>query len=325
MLLTRRSFLASSAGVGALALPGRVSAQAPLNLRMSITATEADPLFAAARRFAQKVAERTAGRIAITPFAGTQIGGEQQQFEALKLGVSQIAAVGLNGSDAFLSMFLPYVFRDMDHQGKVIDGPLGQPWKDDLLARQRVRFFGHAYQNPRQLTASRSVRVPADVVGLKIRVPQLPALVETWKALGAIPTPMGVNEIFMALQQRVVDAQENPIEQIINNSFYEVQKYLVLLDYSRPVISVMANDAAWRRIEPSDQEILADAWRTERESHKTELQASEKERVEFVRGKGLEIITPDVAAFREATKRVAQTLGEKSWGTGVYEKIVATA
>jgi tripartite ATP-independent transporter DctP family solute receptor len=324
MLLTRRTFLALS-GACSLSLAGRTMAQAPLNLRMSITATEADPLFAAAQRFAQLVGQRTNGRIAIVPFPGTQIGGEQQQFEALKLGTTQIAAVGLNGSDAFLAMFLPYVFRDMEHQGRVIDGSIAQPWKDELLTKHRVHFFGHAYQNPRQLTANRPVRTPSDVAGLKIRVPQLPALLETWKALGAIPTPMGVTEVFMALQQRVVDAQENPIEQIINNSFYEVQKYLVLLNYSRPVISVMANDAAWQRISAPDRQIMTDTWREARESHKSELQASERDRIEFVRSKGVEVINPDVAAFKEATAKVAQTLGEKAWGSGTYDRIVGTA
>ena len=309
--------------LGATAPPARAQGAQPLSLRMSVTATQADPLFAAAQKFAKLVDERTSGRVKIAPFPGTELGGERDQLEAVKLGTTQVAAVGLNGSNKFLAMFLPYVFRDMEHQGKVIDSPIAQPWKDEILKQQGLHFFGHAYQNPRHLTtANRAVHVPADVKGLKIRVPELPALLETWKGLGANPTPIPVTEIFMALKQGTVEAQENPIEQIINNSFYEVQKYLILLGYSRPVISVMMNDRAWQQLTPAERQIAANAWAEVRDEHAAAIRADEQKRIAFVKSKGVIVIEPDVAAFREATRDVARRLAQATWGAGVYERVV---
>lgn len=303
---------------------GATQAQEALELRMSVTATQVDPLFAAAERAAERIAQRTEGRVKITPFAGTQLGGEREQLEAVKLGTTQIAAVGINGSNSFLAMFAPYLFRDMDHQGRVIDSAIAQPWKDEILKQQGLRFIGYAYQNPRHLTSNREVRVPADVDGLRIRVPQLPVLLETWKIMGANPVPMGVTEVFLALKQGVVDAQENPIEQIINNSFYEAQDYLVLLGYSRPVISVLMSDKVWQRISPADQKIIVDTFAEAREEHKREIQADEQKRIDFVQSKGVTVIEPDIAAFRAATASVAKSFGDKVWGPGVYEQIVNT-
>jgi TRAP-type C4-dicarboxylate transport system substrate-binding protein len=116
----------------------------------------------------------------------------------------------------------PFMFRSYDHLQKVLDGEVGREIEERMRVNRGIHFISYWFRGPRYLTTTnRIVRSPEDLEGLKLRVPELPTYIKSWKVFGANPTPIGYSDMFMALKQGVVDGQENPLEVIYPSHLYE--------------------------------------------------------------------------------------------------------
>ncbi|MCG0278170.1 MAG: TRAP transporter substrate-binding protein [Thermanaeromonas sp.] len=214
-----------------------------------------------AQRFAELIKERTSGRIQITVYPDGQLGkGERELLEALQQGTIDIY-VGSTGpiggfSPSMLIVDIPFLFRDYEHVDKVLDGPIGRQLLDDLEKAnlKGLAFWENGFRN---LTNSkRPVRTPEDAKGLKIRTMENPVHITAWKALGVNPTPMPWAEVYGALQQRVVDGQENPLPVILDSKLYEVQKYLAMTQHVYSPAPIIMSLKTWQSLSKEDQELL---------------------------------------------------------------------
>lgn len=321
-----RSVIALCAGFFFFLLASLASAQQPVIMKWGIVVPPEHPFVLGMKKTAETVAQKTNNRIQIQVFPAAQLGTGKDMIEAVVFGsqamVTEGAAMFSQWSPRLSIMEAPYIFRDVDHMYKAMKGPIGQDMQDELAAKRGLRSLGVVYYGVRHLTANKEVHTPADVRGLKLRVPEVPLYLEMARAWGANPTPMAISELYLALKQGTVDAQENPIPTINSGKFYEVQKYLILTGHIMVPQFHAISDKLWQSLSPGDQKILQDAV-DEGISFANDLVIKQEQSLadEFKK-KGMQVITPDVEAFRKASMTAIAKLEEK-WGKGLYEKIAA--
>lgn len=277
------------------------------------------------QKFAKLVDERTGGAVKVAVFPGGSLGGEKDVLEGMRVGSVHMSLIGLTLMPFLDAIWGPYVFRDNEHAKKVLQGEIGQGWKDRVLKESGgLRLIDYVYFGPRQLTTKATpAETPAQLKGVKIRVMEAPIYLATWKALGANPVPMAWPEVFTGLQQGTIDAQENPYELIVSNSLYEVQKYVIATEHVRPWRFLLMNDNAFKLMSADQQKIFTDTWKEIGQQIEDEYVSKEKEYIDTLKAKGMVFIKPDLEAYRTATKDVWRNFMPKVWGPGVYEKIEA--
>jgi len=291
-------------------------------LRSADVVELASPYTIGMNKFAEMVKERTKGEVQIAHFPGGQLGSDAAIAEGVKLGNIDMAIVGTIGSKVAEVFYLPFVFKDAEHQRKVLNGSVGERIAKRIEDETKLKLLGMFYFAPRQLTTTkREVRKPEDVKGLKIRVPLLPPMVSTWKALGASPTPIAFTELFTALQQGVVEAQENPYQIIYDSSFFDVQKYLIETNHCIPVRFFIINQDLWKGLGPSNQKAFVEAWKEVSLFVEKMYMEKDEDYRKKLREKGMIFVKPDVDAFRKTTENVWKEFAPQAWGPGVYEEI----
>jgi tripartite ATP-independent transporter DctP family solute receptor len=280
-------------------------------------------------RIAADLKQKSNGRIVIQAFPGGQLGGSRDMIDAVANGVQQVVTEGAANFGAWVPSIslaeAPYVWRDAAHLQKVMNGPIGAGFNETLVKARGMRILGTTYYGTRHVTTTnKAVSTPADMVGFKLRVPEndvFKAMAEAW---GAKPTPMNFGELYLALKQNVVDGQENPLPTIKSAKFDEVQKYLVLTGHIITPRLVVVNEAFWQGLSPADRTLVADAVKAGIAWQDEELQRQEKALVDQFRQAGVQVITPDVNAFRAPVVAKVPKMFESKWGPGMYEKIQAT-
>jgi len=313
-------------GFAFLAVVPMAMAQGPLVMKWGVVLQPEHPFVLGMKKTAETVAQKTNNRIQIQVFPAAQLGTGKDMIEAVVFGsqamVTEGAAMFSQWSPRLSIMEAPYIFRDVDHMYKAMKGPIGQEMQDELVAKRGLRSLGVLYYGVRHLTANKEVHTPADVKGLKLRVPEVPLYLEMARAWGANPTPMAFAELYLALKQGTVDAQENPIPTINSGKFYEVQKYLILTGHIMVPQFHAISDKLWQSLSSGDQKILQDAVDEGISFANDLLIKQEQSLVDEFKKKGMQVITPDVEAFRKASMTAIPKLEEK-WGKGLYEKITA--
>lgn len=295
-----------------------------LTLRLAHVQEPIDPLQKACEIFRDTVAKETNGQVSVRIAPAGQLGDYKQLQESLQQGVLDIVAESIGTLSRFHKLAgvesMPYLFRDYQHYVKVWDGPLGEEMKQIMAKEGNFLVLGHMFRGARQLTANRPIRSIEDLKGLKIRVSPMKERLITWKLFGANPTPMAWGEVFSALQQKVIDAQENPLGTILSASLYEVQKYLMLTSHMSASFTYQLNAkrfAGW----PANVQAAIRKGATQSAAWYNEQVAQEEESfVQQLEGKGMTVIRPDLKPFRERAKDVVKEFpGLQPW----YLKIVA--
>jgi len=189
----------------------------------------------AVQSFARNVQQGSDGRITVRVFPASQLGSEMENIEQVRSGFVQMSVFGdvLTSQLApeFDPTVVPFIFPTFQDVANVLDGPLGTLINNALSERGNQTLIGIQMRGPRRLTSSFPIRTPADLAGVKLRVPEIPRWVAVWGGLGTLPTPVAFAEVYNALQTGVVDAQENPIQLIYSGRFFEVNRYVMLTDH----------------------------------------------------------------------------------------------
>ncbi|KAA0970454.1 TRAP transporter substrate-binding protein [Aureimonas fodinaquatilis] len=307
--------------VSALALMlGSGVAQAQTVFNLGFIGGPAAPETIGIGQFADEIAEKTEGRYKIQLQGAGALGGDRDVIEGVQFGTIEMTmsstSVVANFAPEFTVFDVPFLFRDFDHAQEVFNGPLGQEILDTLpdagfvgLAAGGIGF--------RQLTNSvRPVTTAADVANLKIRTQQNDLHLQAWEALGTLPTPMAVTEVYSALQQGVVDGQENPIGAIINNRFGEVQKYMSITDHAFTPIVVLINPGIYDSLSDEDKQIFREAAVNAMARTKDEVAKVQETGLDTLRSLGVEIQEDvDGDSFREKLaptfEQLSTRFGEK--------------
>ncbi|MCS7242014.1 MAG: TRAP transporter substrate-binding protein [Candidatus Caldatribacterium sp.] len=180
-------------------------------------------------KFAELVKEKTNGEVEIVIYPNEQLGKEIEVLTMIQAGTADLTISGesmQNWAPKAALIAAPYAFRNIDHMVKAINSDIGQEIRQEIIEKVGVIPLYYHIRAPRNLTSNKPISKPEDVRGLRLRLPNVPLFVEAWKAVGASPQVMAFSEVFTALQQGVIDAQENPYDLIYNASLYEVQKYV---------------------------------------------------------------------------------------------------
>jgi tripartite ATP-independent transporter DctP family solute receptor len=281
------------------------AALAQTKLRFAHTLPPSDTHNAAALRFAELVSARTNGQIVVEVHPAGALGNDPGILQNLRTGALEIGLTGNPFFTAFApklnALDLPYLFDDYAHVYRVVDGPVGEKLLAELEANQLkgLAFWEIGFRN---LTNSvRPVRLPDDIKGLKIRTTPNPAHVSAFRALGAIPTPMPFPEVYLALQTKAVDGQENPVGLIYASKFHEVQKHMTLSRHAYTVSIVAMNLGRFNALTPEQRSVLVAAAREAAAYQRKLNRDSEGDALAKIRQAGVEVVdAPDIARFRAA-------------------------
>ncbi len=275
-------------------------------LKLGTETAISSPETRGSQKLADLVKEKSGGTLVIDVYENARLGTMKERGEAMRMGSVDMgtSSVGFLASYVpLLGIFdLPYVYKDKAHELRVFDSETGREI-DKKLQAQGLRVLCYFDAGARHITNNRApIRTPADLKGLRIRVPQTEASIEGFKALGAIPTPMAFGEVYVALKQNVVEGQENPLPLILYNRFYEVQKYLSLTNHQAFIQVLTISEKTWQKLSPRHQEILLEAAQ-EAQRYQREIEADEeKGLLTILQRNGIQINSVEnIEAFVELT------------------------
>ena len=276
--------------------------------------------------FGDEIAKRTNGRYKLQYFPSGALGGEREMLEAVQLGTQDMIITSTGPVGNFVPetriVDIPYLFRDYEHARKVLDGPIGQ----DLLTKfpsKGLVAISWMENGFRHITNSkRPVKTPDDVKGLKIRTMENKVHMEAFKAMGALPTPMNMNEVFTALQTGTVDGQENPIPVILANKLYTVQKYLTLDSHVYSPALLIINKGLWDKMSEADRNAFKEAAKIGLVANRKKVNDDEANGIDVMKKAGTEVITQvDNAAFQKAVESAYKGFN-KEFGEANIKKIM---
>jgi len=223
-----------------------------------------------------------------------------------------------------------YLMRDADHQRKVFDeSDIGKEMYGLVSKKLRVKllcvmYFGKRHLNLRMSKAERTVMTPADMAGVKLRMPGTDAWQFLGKALGASPTPMAFTEVYTGLQTGAIDGQDNPLPTDKDKKFYEVTKQIVLTGHLADMNFLSISNKAWNKFSAKQKQIVQSAASAACRKISADVQKNEAELVQFFKDKGLAVYTPNVEAFRShALKMYAASDFAKKWPKGMVDRVNA--
>jgi tripartite ATP-independent transporter DctP family solute receptor len=251
---------------------------------------------------AQEVEKGTKGRIIIKNFFSGSLGGERESIESVQLGTQELTGTSTGPIPNFVPavkiLDIPFLFRDKAHARAVLDGPIGQALLKEFDSKG-FKALAWSENGVRHMTNNkRPINLPDDLKGLKMRTMENPVHVAAYKGFGIITTPMAFPEVFTALQQGVVDGQENPLSVIMAAKFEQVQKFMTLTAHVYSPALLLMNKASFDKLSAADQKVFLDAAKLAAAATRARVDKDDASGVADLRAKGMNIIeTFDKAAF----------------------------
>ena len=306
------------------ALAGPASAETVLKWAHVYEANE--PYNTCAVATSDKLKEATEGRYSIEVYPASSLGKETDINEGLSLGTVDIIYTGqLFAGRAYGPVAIggaPYMFRDFDHWEKYRTSDLFQELSQGYDEATGNHITSLTYYGERHVTSNKPIEKPEDMKGLKIRVPDAALYQMFPKAVGANPTPIAFAEVYLALQQGTVDAQENPLPTIQAKKFYEVQKDINLTGHITDALLTIVSGSAWGAMDEADQtaleKILDDAAACATE----QVIKNEKDLVQWFKDQGVQVNEVDRKPFRDATVKMHNG-PDASWDQATYDRLQA--
>lgn len=252
------------------------------------------------------------------------------EIEAMQRGNLDVAMISPQDVAALIpeySIFTNgYLIRDAKHLDAVYDGDVGAEYKAKVAADLGLQIIRSQYLGSRQLILRepKDVKTPADLAGLKLRMPGS----ETWQflgnALGGAATPLAFEEIYLGLQTGTIDGFENPLADVIANKFYEVTKQVVLTDHMVANTFFTIAKPFWDGLSDEQRAAIDTAEAAAKTFNDAGVLAAEADAVKFLEGKGMTVVTPDLAAFRDQVqKKFLESDFAKTWPAGLLDRINA--
>ncbi|MBL8577678.1 MAG: TRAP transporter substrate-binding protein DctP [Mesorhizobium sp.] len=329
--ISRRTVLAGVAAglAGATFLPRAAFAQAKV-IRISTPGSADEWQSKALVKFKESLEAAAPGKFDVQIHFNGTLFGQGTEIEAMQRGNLEVAMISPQDITELIpeySIFTTgYLMRDAAHLDAVYDGDIGKEYKERVAKDLDLQIVRSQYLGSRQvmLREPKDVKVPADLAGLKLRMPGSEAWQFLGNALGANATPLSFEEIYLALQTGTIDGLENPLPDIISNKFYEVAKGVVLTNHMVSNTFFTFAGGFWNSLTDEEKAQIEAAEAEAKAFNDAGVLGTEKEGVAFLEGKGVTVVTPDVAAFR---KKVLDAFAgsdfAKSWPPGLLERIQA--
>lgn len=273
---------------------------------------------------ADEIEERTEGRYEIEVHPASSLGKEEDINEGLTLGTVDIIYTGSQFAGRSYGPIgiagAPYMFRDFDHWQAYAESDLFQEIAQGYQDETGNVPVALNYYGERHVTSNEAINAPEDMEGLKIRTPNAPMYMMFPEAVGANPSPIAFDEVYLALQQGVVDAQENPLPTIRAKAFYEVQDYINLTGHITDSLITIIGGPLWDRLSEEDQEIFREVYMEAGKKITEDIQQQEQELVAWFEEQGVTVNEVDREPFREAV--MPEHNGEDAtWDEETYDRL----
>lgn len=281
----------------------------------------------AVKVIAEQAAKLSNGRLDVQVFPAEQLGNFSSMMASTSNGSQDIVWGDLtwlgNVVKDYQVLSMGYAFRDQDHINAFMDSDIGQNLKKQLLENTNILLLtSHANSLPRVTVSKFPIKTPADLKNVKMRVPGIPIFVEVWTAMETKPTSVSWGEVYLALQQGVVDAMECGFEFVYPQKFYEVATYITLTNHVRGLRGMLINNDSYNKLPADLQAILLAAGEAGEKYYNNELVKLEKEHAEKLLATGAIINTVDIPTFQAKMGALVKKLeSENFWSAGLFEKI----
>jgi len=306
-------------------LPGAVLAQQ--KLKFAHVYETAEPYHTQAVWAAGEIAKRTSNRYTMDVFPASALGNETQINQSLSLGTVDLIYTG----QAFAARThpplsiggAPYMFRDFNHWKKYSESAVLAELMDGYFKKGGNKPIAAFYYGVRHTTANKAINKPEDMKGLKLRVPDAPLYIMYPKVVGANATPIAFAEVYLALQNKTVDAQENPLPTILAKKFYEVQSHVNLTGHITEMLMTIVGGHVWGKLSAADKKAFEDVFKEAAEKSNAEIARSEQQLVsDFATKYGKTVVKSDRAAFK---KVFTPFLVGKDvpWDKALYDRVQA--
>jgi len=313
----KTAILACTLGAFALAAASGAMAQTT-KLKWAHVYETSEPFHTSSVWAAQEIEKRTAGRYHVDVYPASQLGKENDINQGLTLGTVDIIISGSSfAAKTFPRIgvtYYPYTFRGVEHLLAYTKSDIYKELIKGYEEKSGNHIIATTYYGVRQTTSNKPIAKCADMKGLKMRVPDVPAYLAMPRACGANTAPIAFAEVYLALQNGTVEAQENPLTTIEAKKFFEVQKYIVLTGHIVDHLNTVVAGNLWKKLSDADKKIFTDVTQEAAAKASAEVAAREKELVGIFKTKGLSVTEVDKADFRDT---VLKNVSFESFG---YQK-----
>lgn len=309
------------AGITAFAATPTLAAT---EIRVAYGNQPGEPVDVAVKAWADRVAEVSDGELTLQAFPASQLGGETEVMEQARFGSPLITITAYSN---FISsvpdlavLDAPYLSDDFDSKLKVFDS--------DWFAEQEQKVEASGYHivipntvyGVRQLLSREPVATPEDLAGVKIRVQNSPMYVAAIKAMGAVPTPMSLGDVYPSLAQGLVDGVENPLPVLYGGKFYEVVKNLNMTAHMHTVAPFVTGQAFWEQLSPEEQQILTETGQEMAANLRTLVEKETDKSLQQLKDAGVQVHEVDIAPFRaRAQEEIPKAF--QQWSDGLYQTV----
>jgi TRAP-type transport system periplasmic protein len=291
-------------------LSGTVMGNEVVSLKFGHIANTDNSWHLAAVRFAELVNIKTNGEVEVKVYPNSQLGSERETIEGIPLGLCDITISAdslANWAPSIALQSHMYTFRDSEHIEKFQSSEVAEKIRSEILNKAGLRVIAWFERGPRYLTSNRPIRSLEDLKGFKIRVPDVPMFIKDWEACGTSPTPIAFGEVFSALQQGVIDGQENPLALIHSAKFYEVQKYVNRTAHVLQSIFVVIGEEKFKSLSDKNQQAVLEAALEMQGYERALFLAAEKELEDELKAYGVEFVDDvDIEGFKKAVENVIE-------------------
>jgi len=322
--MRRRDFIKISAGIGAANLAGLAAlssarAQAKMVFKASDVQPAGYPTVAATENLGKKLSEATGGRLSVQMYPSMQLGGEKETIEQTQIGAIQLLRVsaGTMGPivDDINVVNMPFLFKNIAHSEKMMDGPIGQELLDKITASPSANLVALCWMNSgaRSLyNSKRPIKSIEDVKGLKFRVIGNPIFIDMMNSLGGNGVAMGYDQVFSALQTGVIDGAENNPPSYVFSNHYTAAKYYSLTEHLVIPEVLLFSKRAWTNLSVDDQNLLKKFAREAQFEERVLWNQYEQQAMEKAKAAGCQIVEiADKTPFQNAVKPVWDKYGPK--------------
>lgn len=312
--------------MGALAMAATSMAMAQTTLRIGTQLPETHPSYLGTLEVKKKLEELSKGTMTLRIFPNSQLGDFKAMVAQVQAGELDAVSAGYPDMSYIIPELkligAPYVISNYDHLRAVIKSPYGK--KMDIKFQEKgIRVLDVWYEGARHTTANKPINSIDDMKGLKLRTPNVPFLIAYAKAVGATPAPVAFAEVYLALQTKQVDAQENPLPTIESAKLYEVQKHIALTGHFIASSAMLLSEKTWAKLTPEQRQWVSDATLVGGKFASQMVAEKEKSLIDGFKARGIAFTQPDTTPFRAAMKGYYDEL-EAEFGKGEIQKIVAT-
>src|SRR6266498_457760 len=275
---------------------------------------------------AEEIKKRSNGKFDIQVFPASSLGKETDINQGLSLGTVDMIISGPSFAARSYPRigiaYYPFIFRDADHLIAYSKSPLFAEMVEGFRQKTGIQITAYTYYGARQTTSNRQFTDCAGMKGLKIRVPDVPTYMATPKACGANPTPIAFAEVYLALQNGTVEAQENPLTTIEAKKFYEVQKAIMMTSHIVDGLTTQVGPHVWNKLTDAEKKIFVDVTQEAAAKATADIKKREAELADEFKKKGLQIVQVDRKSFVDAVLKNAP-LESMGFDRKDYDRIVA--